>query len=161
MEHWLHFVVVIIVQFLFFLFVSHNRKQKIGTTSFVRLLLLGVPFGFIFDVVVGEYFGVYDYYLGFGTMFLIINGLLSFGIMIATIELIKREEPLHFYLWTLALASTYEIANYFFPVWIWRFTENATLNESIVISVLYFGLSILAVIYLHISALIRKRITVH
>lgn len=81
--------------------------------------------------------------------------------MIATIELIKREEPLHFYLWTLALASTYEIANYFFPVWIWRFTENATLNESIVISVLYLGFSIFAVIYLHISALIRKRITVH
>lgn len=159
MELWLNFIIILFIQFLFFLFVYYKIKSKIQILSFIKLLLLGIPFGFVFDLVVGKYFGIFNYYLGFNIIFIIINGLFSYGIALATIELLKKEKPVKLYLWILLLAGTYEITNYFFPVWLWKFTNNLILNEIIVVLVLYAELSCLMIMYLNfINTLYKKYI---
>ena len=140
-ENLLSFIVVISVQLFFFVIhaVSVNRKAQVF--AYLRKgMLLGLPFGIVFDLVVGEHFGLFDYQFGYDIRFLIINGIFSYGFMLANVILLHRHSLQHMYFWSVGLAVIYEITNYFFPVWEWTF--GSTVMEYVtVILFLYAGLT--------------------
>jgi hypothetical protein len=106
-------------------------------------MTLGVPFGICFDLLVGDFLGFYTYTEGFNLSFLFLNGLFSYGFMIANVRLLYHHSLLHTYLWSVCLAIVYEVTNYIFPVWNWTFLSNQTLEYVAVIFVLYVGLTTL------------------
>jgi len=140
-EHLLSFTVVIAVQLFFFIIhaVSVNRKAQVF--NYLRKgMLIGLPFGIIFDLVIGKHFGLFDYKLGYELWFLIINGIFSYGFMLANVILLHRHSLKHMYLWSVGLAVIYEIINYFFPVWEWTFWSTK-MEYATVILLLYAGLT--------------------
>lgn len=151
MELWVNFAVVISVQALvFFALAERKCEVAITHTAVLRLLLLGLVFGYPFDLLFGNYLGIYQYHLGFGALFLLVNGILSFGLMFATVFLLSRETFSRFYLWTIAIAMVYETTNYFFPVWQWTFGSGFLYQELIVVGAAYCGLSLLKAITIQI-----------
>jgi hypothetical protein len=138
------FVVVISIQFLFFVIhsiVVGERSTILKHT--IQGMVLGVPFGISFDLLVGKFFGFYTYTEGFGLSFLFLNGLFSYGFMIANVRLLYHHSLWHTYLWSIGLAIVYEVTNYVFPVWNWTFLSNQILEYAVVIFVLYVGLTTL------------------
>ncbi len=77
--------------------------------------------GLLYDLVLGKFFGLASYALGFGVFFLIINGALSYGLFAASTLLMQRARLQYFFPWIIALIAVYEITNHFFPVWTWKF----------------------------------------
>lgn len=142
-EAWLNFAVVIFVQLLLFVVHAHYEKRL---SHVLRILgwgvLIGIVFGILFDLVVGKFFGLYTYQLGFGPLFLIVNGALSYGFMQANTLLMQRARLPHFYIWTIIVGAVYEITNYYFRVWTWEFAT-PRVEFLIVHSVGYVGLAIL------------------
>ncbi|MBP6924512.1 MAG: hypothetical protein KBB78_03005 [Candidatus Pacebacteria bacterium] len=144
LEHLTSFAVVILVQFLFF--VVHSIIVGERSTIFKHLgqgMLLGLPFGIIFDLCVGKFVGMYEYQLGFMFWFLTINGLFSFGFMMANVRLLYHHTLKHLYVWSVLLALVYELTNYFFPVWNWTFASSATIEYAFVILIAYTGITVL------------------
>lgn len=140
-ENFLSFIVVISVQLFFFVFhaVSVNRKAQVF--AYLRKgMLLGLPFGIAADLFLGKVIFIHDYEIGFKVWFLIINGIFSYGFMAANVILLHRHSLHHMYLWSVGLASVYEITNYFFPVWEWTF-GSAVMEYAVVILLLYAGLT--------------------
>ncbi|MEY3784033.1 MAG: hypothetical protein RLZZ230_355 [Candidatus Parcubacteria bacterium] len=139
-EHLLNFAILICLQLFFFVIhaVSVGEKKQIFT-YLGKGMLLGLPFGIIFDLVVGKYFGLFDYELGYQMWFLVLNGIFSYGFMTANVILLRQHSLLHMYFWSSGLGLIYEIINHFFPVW--QFTFGSALTEWIsVVFVLYTGL---------------------
>jgi hypothetical protein len=129
---WVNFLVVVSVQLLFFLFLAHKKKalKKITPDLLVKSLIAGAVFGIAFDLVVGEYLGIFNYALHFDPLFLIINGALSYGLWILTVQLLQREHLLAFCAWTIAIGFVYEVVNYFYPVWSWTFSGSFLYQET-------------------------------
>src|SRR4051812_29896173 len=101
-EAWLHFTIVVFVQLLFFIICAYYEKRLSDIPSLLGWgVLTGIVFGTLLDRVVGEFFGLSEYELGFGAFFLIINAALSYGLFAATILLLQRARLLQFYGWTL------------------------------------------------------------
>jgi hypothetical protein len=151
-EYWINFTAVIIIQFL--LFLAHawyeGRLREVPRILAISIAI-GVPFGIAFDLVVGKVLSVYDYHLGFGLLFLTINGALSFGLMQANTLLVKQASFLHFYIWTIYIGLAYEIANVLFPVWIWGSFAPLPLRLFIVHVLGYTALALLIGLAWHIT----------
>jgi hypothetical protein len=145
MSPWSNFFVVICAQLLFFLFLAHRKQAfKVITPSLViKSVVAGVVFGIAFDLVVGKYLGIFSYFLHFDPVFLVINGALSYGLWILTMQLLKSERLLSFLSWTIVIGFAYEVVNHFYPVWSWTFGGSFLYQESIVILAGYCGLAIL------------------
>lgn len=142
LEHLINFTLVIAIQFVFF--AVHAIAVGEGREIFTYLkrgVLLGLPFGITWDLVFGHYFGLWDYALGFTWWFLVINGLFSYGFMVANIFLLKHHSLIHMFGWSIALAVVYEIANYFLPVWEWTFYPNPIVEYAVVTFGAYAGLT--------------------
>lgn len=124
-ENIYNFIIVVTIQFLFYIFHAykvgelHDLKKQL-----LRGIALGLPFGIVFDLIIGHTFGFHDYALGYSWWFLTINGIFSWGFMIANVFLLKHHSIIHMYLWSVGLAIVYEITNYLFPVWEWTFASN-------------------------------------
>ncbi len=120
---WISFGVVIFIQFVFFVLCAFYYK-KIRATPRILLLgiVLGTAIGLLYDNLLGKYFGLFSYTLGFETIFLLLNASLSYGLFVATTLLVQKVSTVHFVAWLSALIAVYEIANYFFPVWSYNFT---------------------------------------
>ncbi len=151
----INFAVIIIVQLVFFLF----HAYKVGELHNVKRYLLegaviGLPFGIVFDLIIGKYVGMFSYTFGFSIWFLIINGLFSYGFMIANVYLLRRSSFGYIYLWSISLALTYEITNFIFPVWEWTF-GNPTIEYATVILAAYFGLSVLMTVTIQLFYILR------
>lgn len=120
---WISFGVVIFAQFIFFVLSAFYYKKS---RSIPRLLLLGIilgtAIGLLYDNLLGKYFGLFSYTLGFETIFLLLNASLSYGLFVATILLIQKVNTVHFVAWLSTLIAVYEITNYFFPVWSYNFS---------------------------------------
>lgn len=152
MTPWLDFGAVIAIQFAYMLVIARYTKTTRSVFRKLHLcLLLGIPFGILFDFVVGNYFGMFDYRLGFGIGFLIINGALSYGLMMTNLITHTDAPPHTLYLWTVGIGVVYEIGNYFFPVWSWTFLEDARLEEFLLIFILYPGLALLMMLALSLT----------
>lgn len=121
-EAWLNFGVIILFQmFLFIACALFVKRLPDAPSVLVRGILTGIVFGLLFDLIVGKLLGLHSYVLGFTPLFLIINATLSYGLFASTILLLQRARLVPFYIWTLAIIATYEIANLFFRVWLWEF----------------------------------------
>ena len=140
-----NFLVVISTQLIIFLV----HAYKVGELSNIKKYLLkglalGLPFGIIFDLIVGWQLGFFDYTFGFTPLFLVVNGILSYGLMIANVYLLYHHSLWHVYSWSVVIGASYELINYFFPVWQWTFATPA-IEHLAVILVAYFGLTLIMI----------------
>ena len=91
MDGWPSFLCIVAVQAVVLLLVELLRQRRVDrgpqVHSFGKSLLAGVtvglPFGILFDVVLSSHFGLFRYILH-GLPFALLNGLLSYGLAIAT-----------------------------------------------------------------------------
>lgn len=151
MDHILSFAILISFQLLFFIIQVLLFGQTNNILKYLgRGMLLGLPFGIMFDALVGNIAGMFTYYLGFGLLFLTFNGILSYGFMMANVNLLQKFSLLQVYLWSVVIGALYELVNYFYPVWQWTFASNVMVQEIVVICGAYFGLTILMMICLRI-----------
>jgi hypothetical protein len=148
-EMWFNFGAVILTQFLLFIVHAYyeQRLREVPKILFTSMLI-GIPFGILFDIVVGEFFGLYSYQLGAGAFFLTINGALSYGLMQANALLMQRARMVHFYVWTLIVGIVYEASNHYFRVWTWEF-GSFWFETFIVHAFGYIGLAILMALVWH------------
>lgn len=150
LEDWLNFAIIILVQLL--LFTAHAYYEK-RLSDVPRILgygvLIGIVFGIPFDLVVGKFFGLHSYALGFGAFFLILNATLSYGLFAANTLLMQRARLVHFYIWTIGIVAVYETTNLFFRVWTWEFAL-PDIAFLIVLSAGYFGGAILVAVISHV-----------
>ena len=148
--YYLNFIIVVAVQSVFFVVHAVSVGHRKHLWSYLwRGMIVGVPFGMVFDVVVGHSFGMYNNLLGFGSLFLVINGLFSYGFMMANVMLLQHHHLYHMYAWSVGLGAVYEIANYFFPVWEWTFSI-PMYEYAFVIGGAYFGLATLMMFVIRI-----------
>lgn len=150
LEAWLNFAIIIFVQFLLFITCAYYKKRLSDVPRILGLgVLTGIILGLSFDLVLGKFFGLNSYALGFGPFFLILNAALSYGIFVANILLLQQARLPYFYVWTLLVMAVYEITNYFFRVWTWEFSlpDIAFLS---VLSAGYFGGAILIAVVWHV-----------
>lgn len=138
------FVVIVAVQAALLWFVAHRlgMTHEVRAPLLKRAALLGLVFGVAFDLLVGRFAGVFGYVLGWNPVFLALNGMLSYGLWIATIALLRNMPLRSFWKWTAALGAAYEAANYVFPVWQWTFGP-VFVEEAVVIALAYTGLALL------------------
>ncbi|MFC1720826.1 hypothetical protein ACFLY0_00545 [Patescibacteria group bacterium] len=90
------FFAMIACQFLLFIILAFINKCSVRKKLRIlkQGLLLGVPLGLFFDSMAGFYGGVFDYGEGYwNVLFLLLNGLLSYGIAIATILIFNISSP--------------------------------------------------------------------
>lgn len=153
------FAVIVFIQAVLLWCVAYRRgmMHELNVAFFKRAAICGVCFGVPFDIIIGAYAGVYDYALGFNPVFLVINGVLSWGLWAATIMLLRDVSLLSFWKWTAALGVAYEVANHFFPVWHWTF-GSAFFTEMVVIAAGYTGLALLTVVALTLTTRLRFNI---
>lgn len=138
----LNFLAVITVQYL--LFVGHalwvgKADQILRYTALG--MAAGVLFGTLFDLVVGQYLGIFDYRIGYVWWFLAISGVFSYGVMMAHVFLLQKYRWFTVYVWAVVVGLVYEVANYLFPVWEWTFAASPVMESAVVVVVAYFGLA--------------------
>ena len=144
LEAWLNFAVVIFAQFLFFIAQAYYTKKLSAVPRILGVgVCIGIVMGLLYDLVLGKFFGLASYTLGFGVVFLIINGALSYGLFAASTLLMQRARLRDFFPWLIALIAVYEITNYFFRVWTWEFEHMLVYFPSIefllILLIGYFG----------------------
>jgi hypothetical protein len=87
MMDWVNFSYVVSGQFVILLALAHLRRAGLSQIYFIlwRSMLLGLPFGLLYDILIGESQAVF-YYSGVpdNWIFIAINGSLSYGFAIAT-----------------------------------------------------------------------------
>jgi hypothetical protein len=147
---WQNFFVVILIQCVLFVAHSWYEKRLRQVPRILRLsIAIGIPFGVIFDLIVGRVLSFYDYKLGFGLFFLTVNGALSYGLMQANVLLMERASFIHFYIWTILVGIVYEVTNFLYPVWEWDFSSQ--MIELFVVHIFgYIGLALLMACVWHI-----------
>lgn len=151
MEHFVSFTVVVLSQLIFFCLHAYLVGETDKIIKYLKIgALLGLPFGVLFDIVVGKMAGVFYYEFGFAWWFLIINGVFSFGFMMANVLLLRGHSLLHMYLWSVGLGLTYEIVNWKFPVWHWNFAPTY-LEYTVVVLAAYTGLAWLMMLTLRVA----------
>lgn len=120
-EAWINFGVLLLVQLLIFVALAiYEKKLSSAWRVLTTGILIGIPFGLSFDLVLGHILGFSTYALGFDWSFLLPNAALSYGVFAATI-LLLRLQPLYFCVATLLITALYEFANLFLHVWEWHF----------------------------------------
>lgn len=143
---WIYFCIVIFVQLAFFLTVAQKLKtpKKEQGTILLKSMVLGIPFGIVFDLMFGHFLGIFSYpFLDFEWGFLFMNGFFSYGIMIATVWLGRRLAFFSFYFLTVVLACVYEVVNWLSPVWQWTFSDSLVITNLVLLFAAYFGLALM------------------
>lgn len=149
-EAWINFGILLFAQFLVFVVIALYENKISSIWRFLgQGILIGVPFGLSFDLVLGKLLGLSSYALGFGAPFLILNAAFSYGIFAATILLLRQQPTLHFYISILFLTALYEILNLFLHVWEWKFP----IPESLFPIVLAIGYTVGAVLVVRVARL--------
>jgi hypothetical protein len=86
-----------------------------------------------------KYLGLASYELGLGSLFLIFNGFVGYGIFAANILLMQRARLWHFCVWTVIVTAGFEITNLFTHSWTYSFAV-----PSIEYWIVAFGFPLLA-----------------
>jgi len=122
LEHLTSFSVVILTQFLLFFVHAWSVGELRNLAKYAAQgALVGLPFGICCDIILGHTLGFFTYELGFVWWFLVINGIFSYGLMVANVILLFKHSFLNMISWVLLVAGTYEVINYFYPVWTWTY----------------------------------------
>lgn len=158
MEHILSFFVVAFSQLMFFIIHAYSVGESDKISKYLKIgVLIGLPFGIIFDLIIGKTIGMFHYELGFVWWFLIINGIFSYGFMIANVLLLKGHSLPHMYFWSAGLGLTYEVVNWRFSVWEWDFASSF-LEYLFVIFIAYAGLTWLIMLVLRVTKGVNFRL---
>lgn len=132
LESWLNFAIVVFAQLV--LFVAHAYYVN-RLTDIPRLLglgvLIGLVMGLLYDLFLGKFLGLASYELGFGAIFLVINGALSYGIFAANVLLLQHARLRDFFLLTVVVVVVYEVTNNFLRVWTWRLEHLLAFSSSV------------------------------
>ncbi len=119
---WFNFTVLIFVQLLVFLIHAYYEKKLADVPRALwQGALCGIVLGPPLDLIFGKYLGLATYLLGFGPFFLILLGVLGWGIGFANIFLMQQARFLHFSAWMMVVIVTSEILNLFFPLYTFPF----------------------------------------
>jgi hypothetical protein len=112
----------IFVQVLF-LFGHALVTKRLRDIAYIvqRGVLVGTPSGIAFDLLVGSHLGYYTYTTGFTWWMLLLMGILSYGVLFATILLLRDASIFTVLLWSIAVAILCETTNYFFKLWTWSY----------------------------------------
>ena len=155
-EAWLNFAIVIFVQFIVFIAYAYYAKKLSKVPRILAFgALVGIVFGIPFDLIVGKYFGLYSYVLGFDTLFLVFNWIFLNGLFVANTLLMQRLRIPYFFLGTIALMAIHEIPNYFFRVWTWKFVL-PYFEFLLVLSIGYFCGAIVIIGILNASKYLKR-----
>lgn len=140
MHPYLAFGLMVVVEVAFLFFVAYATRSwgALRQRLIIRALVLGLVLGVATDYIFGAYLGLFDYTLGFGLPFIVINGIFSYGCMIATVGLLQKCDFIRFYLWTALIGVVYEAGNSLLGVWHWTFLANRIAEYAILILVIYF-----------------------
>ncbi len=150
-EAWLNFTIVIFVQLLLFIIHAYYEKKLLDVARILGWgVLSGIVLGLFFDLVFGKFFNLFSYTLGFGTLFLILNAALFYGLFAANTLLMQQVRLPHFYIWTMVIGAVSEITNLSFNLWTWKFTSLPLIEYLIVLSAGYFGVAILLALVWHV-----------
>jgi hypothetical protein len=145
MSPWASFLAIIAMQFAVFLALAYKKSAHVSLTK--RIVVMGIVagalFGIAFDLIVGQYLGIFNYHLGFELPFLLVNGALSYGLWMLTVLLLQRDRLIAFCGRVIFIGFVYEVSNYFFPVWAWTFGGSFLYQEGVVIIAGYCGLAAL------------------
>lgn len=89
MTNVINFVVLVLSQVVLFLLVTYGLgvNKSNAKKALCWGLILGAPLGYVFDRLFGLYFGVFDYYMETTLIFLLVNGMFSYGVALATVVL--------------------------------------------------------------------------
>ncbi len=137
-EPWVYFAILAFVQLLLFIVGAWYEKRLSEIPRIIGLsILIGIAFGIPFDLVIGKYFGLYSYVLGFSTFFLVFNWVFLNGLFVANTLLMQRLRLPYFFLGTIVLMVAHELSNYFFRVWTWQFSFSP-IEHVMVLSIGYF-----------------------
>lgn len=149
-ETWLNFIIAFFVQLLFFIVHAwYEKKLSDVPRILVWGVLSGIVLGLLFDLVFGEFLGLWSYMLGFGAFFLILNAALVYGLFAANVLLMRQARLLHFFIWVMVMGAVLEITNLFFHVWTWKFAFLSV--EFVTIFLIgYFGTAILVAVVWHV-----------
>jgi len=144
------FTILVSLQLVLFIAQAVVVGEKGSILSYLlKGMALGLPFGIAFDLIVGQYFGLFTYVLEYQFWFLVINGIFSYGFMIANVMLMRKCSFIPMYLWSAGLGLALEVVNHFFPVW--EFTFGSALVEfKMVVFCLYIGLAWLMMVALQL-----------
>ena len=149
-EAWLNFIIVILAQLFLFVICAYYEKKLSKVPSILGWgVLIGIVIGVPFDFVVGKFFGLHSFTLGFGLFFLIINATFSYGLFASNILTLQHVRLTHFIFWNIMIVTVYEIINSFFPVWTWEFVLSP-IEFMIVLLVGYLMGAILIAVISHI-----------
>ncbi len=88
----LSFAAIIAIQFLVFALFAAARRIDVVLAAKLLVVsaVLGVPIGFLFDVLVGHGAGIFRYHIGQAWWFIAVNGFFSYGLALATAALIPE-----------------------------------------------------------------------
>jgi len=131
-EHLFSFAVVIVSQLLFFIFHAWSVGELSNAPKYlIQGGVLGLPFGIASDLLVGHQLNIWSYELGWPLWFLTINGVFSYGFMIANVILLYKHSFLNMLVWVLGVGIVYEVTNHFFRVWNWEYLPFSTVQHFI------------------------------
>jgi hypothetical protein len=146
-EAWLNFIIVVFLQFLFFIIHAWYVKKFSDVPRTLGWgILIGIGVGLFSDLVLGKFFGLWSYTLGFGALPLILSATFVYGLLAANTLLMQRSQLSHFFVWTIIATAVYEISNHFFHVWTYKFVFPPT----IFLLIGYFGTVIVIATISHI-----------
>ena len=147
-EAWLHFAIVASIQLVLFVGYAYYQKRLAEVPLMFGLgALIGIVFGLPLDLIVGKYFGLYTYTLGFTSIFLTLNWVLLNGLFAANTLLGQRLRLPSFFLWTVVLMVTHEVPNYFFRVWTWQFSFPPIVYVMVLVVGYFVGAAVGAVVW--------------
>ncbi len=149
LEAWMNFAIVVFVQLLLFIIHAYYEKKLSEVPRILGYgVLSGIALGLLFDLVLGKFFGLWSYTLGFGAFFLTLNAALLYGLFAANTLLMKQVRLLHFFIWTMVVALVFEITNLLFHSWTWEFALSPT-KLLFVLSAGNFGGAVLVAVVWH------------
>ena len=148
-EAWLHFAIVVSVQLIIFIIHAYYEKRLSDVPRILGWgVLIGIAIGLSSDLILGKFFGLWSYTLGFGPSFLSLNAALVYGVFAANTLLMQRSRLLHFFIWTMVVMAFYEITNHFFRAWTYEFALSP-IEFLAFLSIGYFGTAILVAVVWH------------
>ncbi len=149
-EAWLNFIIVIFIQFLLFIIHAYYEKKLSDVPRILGWgVLIGIVVGLLSDLVLGKFFGLWSYTLGFGAFPLTLSAALVYGLFAANTLLMQRARLSNFFIWTTVVAAVYEITNHFFHVWTYEFVLSPS-EFFIFLLGGYFGTAIVIAIISHV-----------
>jgi len=157
-EAWFNFFVIVFVQLV--LFLAHALYEK----KFAQIIPIlsqaifgGIVLGLSFDLLFGKFFGMYSYTVGFDFLPLLIIAVFGYGLFVAHVLLMKEVTLVNFWFRIMLVAAGFEIANVYFPTWVWEFPW--TFSEYLFVqSAGNFGAAVLVAIFWHFS--LSQRFTI-